>query len=359
MADRRKRRHLGKIRRPPAGAPPGTFAIDPSAPAPKLRTIVYGPGKIEQRDLAVTELAPAAPGSVTWLDVLGLGDAKVLSHIAKVYGFHPLAMEDVAHAYQRPKLEAYGDYVYLVLRMPSIETPAESEQLSVFLGKNFVVTFQENEGDCFGPVRERLKVPSGRLRCSGADYLAYALVDAIVDQYFPILEGYGDRFDNIEDDIIMTGGHSAVPRLIELKRELLLLRRAVWPLRDALNNLTDSDIGLIAPETRTYFRDCYDHVSQVLDILETEREMASSLVEMQLSMAGQRLNEVMKVLTIISTIFIPLSFVAGVYGMNFDPDVSPWNMPELRWYYGYPFALGVMAVMLVGMFAFFRKKGWL
>jgi magnesium transporter len=226
------------------------------------------------------------------------------------------------------------------------------------LGPNFVVTFQEKPGDCFGNVRQRLRAGKGLLRKSGPDYLAYALLDAVVDGYFPVLEVYGERLEHLEDQIVADMPADCLLRIHDLRRDLLTLRRAVWPLREAINTLL-RDAETIQKETRLYLNDCYDHTVQIMDLVETYREIASGLMEVYLSSMGNRLNEVMKMLTIIATIFIPLTFIAGIYGMNFDTEASPWNMPELEWAYGYPACLLFMATIAGILLAYFRRRGWI
>jgi magnesium transporter len=291
--------------------------------------------------------------------VVGVGDAETVRRIGEIFALHRLALEDCINVHQRPKVEEYEDHRFIVSRMAMIREGPDTEQISLFLGRNFVITFQEQPGDCFGPVRERLRAARGRIRAAGADYLAYALLDAIVDSYFPVLESYGERIEDLEDDVLLRPDNRTVAQIFELKRDLLALRRAAWPQREAINTLIREPSPLIDDETRIFLRDCYDHAVHVLDIVETHREQAASLTDVYLSSMSNRLNEVMKVLTIIATIFIPLSFIASVYGMNFDTERSPWNMPELEWYFGYPFALGLMALTAAGLLLFFRRKGWI
>jgi magnesium transporter len=233
-----------------------------------------------------------------------------------------------------------------------------TEQLSLFLGQGFVVTFQERVGDCFDPVRARLR-KGGPIRTRGPDYLTYALIDALVDSWFPVLEQHGERLEDLEDEILVHPARRTIARIHELRRDLMALRRAVWPLRDALGALCRDPTPLIAGETRTYLRDCYDHAVQIIDLLESGRELSADLTDAYLSNINNRMNEIMKVLAVIATIFLPLSFIASVYGMNFHTDKSPWNMPELAWRFGYPFALGLMVLTVIGMLFFFWRRGWL
>jgi magnesium transporter len=356
-AQRPRRQHL----RPPPGSAPGTLNIDPAAPRPVIKVMAYGPdGLVEMNGVelsALPELLSKWP--VTWVNVDGLGDAETIHRLGDIFGLHKLALEDVVSVHQRAKVEQYEQHLFLVARVVELHERIESDQISLFLGKQFVLTFQANAGDSFDPVRERLRRGKGNIRALGPDYLAYALVDAIVDAYFPLIELYGERMEDLEDEVIVQPRRSTVARVHDLRRELLAIRRAVWPLRDAINTLVRDATDLISTETRLFMRDCYDHTVQIIDLVESYRELGASLMETYLSSVSNRTNEVMKVLTIIATIFIPLTFVAGVYGMNFKSEVSPWNMPELGWRWGYPACLGVMAVIAGLMLLFFRRKGWL
>ena len=298
---------------------------------------------------------------VTWVDVDGLGDVKQVESIAEVLGLHPLALEDVFNNYQRSKVEQYEDYKFIVVRMADVEDgQLVTEQLSLFLSPKFVATFQERPGgDCLGPIRERLRQGRGRIRGAGTDYLAYALVDAVIDHYFPLVEGYGDELEKLEVEVLAKPSKTTPQRILGARHDLMQFRRAVWPLREALNALQHDETELISKETRVYLRDCYDHTIQLIDMIETYREIGNGLMDVYLSSVSNRMNEIMKVLTVIATIFIPLTFVTSVYGMNFDQTRSPWNMPELRWRYGYPAAWGLMILIALGLLAFFWHKGWL
>jgi magnesium transporter len=300
---------------------------------------------------------------VTWVDVQGLGDVETVRALGDRFDLHGLALEDVINVHQRPKVELYENHVFIVTRMvggPATDGGgADTEQVAMFLGADFLLTFQERSGDCFEPVRERLRHAGGRIRAARADYLAYTLIDAVIDGYFPVLEGYGERVERLEDAVTARPDAALVAQIHALKRDLLTLRRAIWPQREMVNALIRDESSLVAEPTRLYLRDCYDHAIQLMDMIETYREIASGLVDLHLSSFSARLNEVMKVLTIIATIFIPLSFITGLYGMNFDPSASRWNMPELGWRYGYPFALGLMGVVAIGLLVYFRRKGWI
>lgn len=358
----RRRRRKAFARRTPPGAEPGTLAPDPNAAPPKVDVIAYGPaGFVEHQGCnfeLIARLREQYP--VIWINVDGLGDAKLVGKLGQVFGLHPLALEDVLHTHQRAKVEHYPDNLYVVARMLNPHTRLETEQLSIFLGKGFVVTFQEVPGDCLDPVRDRLRGCRGRVRELGPDYLAYSILDAVIDAFFPLLEQIGEQIDQLEDQVLMNADMTAnVSGIHAIKNDLLTLRRAIWPQREAVNTLVRDPSSLVKDETRLYLRDCYDHTVQIIDLLEMYRDVASGLMDLYVSAVSNRMNEVMKVLTIIATIFIPLTFIVGIYGMNFDPNASPWNMPELRAYYGYPAVLGVMIAVTVAMVMFFKKQGWL
>ena len=357
----RKPRHHRRRRAPP-GTSPGTLVLDPEAPRPVLHVLAFGPdGVDEAAPRTVAELA-ALRGRrpVTWVNIDGLGDAAVLEQLGAEFGLHRLALEDVVNTHQRPKLERYEGHHFLVLRMADGDGASGlgTEQLALFFGPGFVLTFQERAGDCFDPVRQRVRGGQGRIRASGADYLAYALLDSVIDAYFPVVEAAGERLETLEDDVLAGRARDLLPRIHGIRRDLLMMRRALWPLREAVSLLQREEEAAVTPETRVYLRDVYDHVINLLDMLENLREIAAGLMELHLTAVSKRMNEVMQVLTVISTIFMPLTFIVGVYGMNFDPDASPWNMPELRWRWGYPFVIAVMAGTVVAMLVSFRRRGW-
>lgn len=338
------------------GAVPGTLTADPESPKPIITVTRYDAEKIDVsivEDVNALRAMRGQPGTL-WVNVDGLGDVEKIQAIGEIFGFHRLALEDVVNTHQRPKVEPYDNYFFIVLRMVSTPGQSNLEQISLFFGRDFVITFQERKGDCFDPVRARLLSGRGRIRGAGADYLAYALTDAVVDAYFPHLEVFGDRLEELEADVMRGNDmNSLVRRIHDIKRDLLGVRRAVWPLREAMSSLIREENALIQQETRVYLRDCYDHAVQLMDMTETYRELASGLMDLHISTVGQRTNEVMKVLTIFAAIFIPLTFIAGLYGMNFEV------MPELGWKFGYPTALGVMVVVAGVLLIYFRRKGWL
>jgi magnesium transporter len=346
-----------KRRRPPPGSSPGQLVVDPESPKPELCAFAYGP--VGAREILKTDVAAAwalvGSAPVVWIDVEGLGDANVLRDFGIRFGMHRLAVEDVAAAHQRSKVDRYENGLFIVIRAPaSVEQGFDTEQISFFVGKNFVITFQDGRpGDCFSGVRDRIRRGIGRIRTSGPDYLAYALIDAVVDAYFPTLERLGERVDALEQQALASPTPETTAEIRSLRRDLLSTRRAIWPLREALHSLTRDYSQNLDPETVIHLRDCYDHCVELLDLIEMYRDLASGLMDIHLSSLNNRLNEVMRVLTIVSTIFIPMSFIASVYGMNFD------FMPETKWTYGYAFALAVMGAVGFGLLGWFWKRGWL
>jgi magnesium transporter len=359
---RRPRHRHHRKRRTPPGTPPGTVVVDPTAAASSMRVIAYGPDRYDEPMGVTPEAARALVGTlpVVWVHVQGLGDADLIARLGKAFDLHPLAIEDVVNTHQRPKVEHYDSYLFLVARHCDTRgTTLDTAQLSVFLGRGWVLSFEEDPMPCLELIRTRLHEMKGRVRSVGADYLAYALLDSVIDHYFPVLEAHGERLDDLEEAVTRTPKASVLHATRAVKHDLLVLRRAMWPQRDALANLVRDPSPLIADDTRLYLRDCYDHTVQIMDMLETYREVGSGLMDSYLSVVSLQMNEVMKVLTVIATIFIPLSFVSGIWGMNFNAEVSPWNMPETQWYYGYPLALGIMATIALLLLAYFWRRGWL
>ncbi|MGQ9915246.1 MAG: magnesium/cobalt transporter CorA [Thermogutta sp.] len=355
----KSRRH-GFRRRSPPGTPPGTLVSEPSAPPTVITWTVYDAESCSERRVSgLEELSPLSESSgTTWIDVDGTGDATVLEQIGRTLGLHPLALEDVVHSHQRAKVEEYGDWLFIVARLPHLNGELETEQISMFLRRGVLVTFQPRTGDAFAPVRKRLRDAASPLRSAGADYLAYSLLDLTVDAYYPVLENFGDRIDMIDEQAATSNPRSVLHAIHDLRRELLFLRRAVWPHRDALQMLARQDRFLVH-ETRLHLRDCVDHITAIMELTETYREMCADLRDYCMSLVGNRMNEVMKWLTLTATLFIPLSFITGVYGMNFDPEASPWNMPELRWTFGYPFAWSLMVLVASTMIYTFYRRGWI
>ena len=340
------------------GLPPGSLVHIGERKPGKVTLHIFrynAAGCEELQPERADQLSPPSDESVVWINVGGVHDVQVLETLGKQFSLHPLLLEDVANTDQRPKLDDYEEYLFVVIKMLSLTERKEIavEQVSLVLGRNYVLSFQENGTDVFQPVRERLRGGKGRLRQADSDYLLYALVDAIVDQYFAVLELMGERLEAVQQTVVDDPKPETLNDIHALKRQLLFLRRAVWPLRDVMNNLSRSDCRFLHDPTKVFFRDVYDHVVQIVDTIETLREMVSASLDIYLSSVSYRLNAVMRVLTVITTIFMPLSFIASIYGMNFE------YMPELRSPWGYPLVLGVMAAVGVGMLVLFRKKRWL
>ncbi|MEO6597505.1 MAG: magnesium/cobalt transporter CorA [Planctomycetota bacterium] len=321
-----------------------------------MSALAFGPdGVFEQNAIDAAQISELrARWPVVWIDVAGVGDLDLLRKLGEIFSLHRLALADVVGLQQRAKVEEYGGHEFLVVRMVDHANPHEIEQFAMFVGPGFVLTFQERPGDCFGLVRQRAKDPEGQMRQRGSDYLAYALFDAVVDAFFPVLEDVGDWLQRVEDKVL--GGGEAREIMAELhaaRRCILSLRRALWPLREVTSSLARGETKHFSAEVRPYLRDVQDHVVQLLDLLENHREMSSSLLDLHLTSVNHRLNEVMKLLTMIATIFIPLTFLVGVYGMNFD-----W-MPELHVWWAYPALMGLMATIAGSMLWWFRRRRWI
>ena len=351
---------LIKKRSRKAGLPPGTLIHigEKKTEELKITVIDYEETHFEEREVKRVEecFVFKDKPTVTWMNVDGLHQVEILEKLGECYGLHPLVLEDILNTDQRPKMEDYGEYIYIVLKALDYNDKSneiETEQISLILGSNFVFSFQEREGDTFDPIRERIRNGKGRIRSMGADYLAYALLDSIIDNYFIILEKLGEKIELLEEKLVTQPAPETLRTIHHLKREMIFLRKAVWPLREVINGLERGESSLIKESTRVYLRDVYDHTIQTIDTIETYRDMVSGMLDIYLSSVSNRLNSVMKVLTIIATIFMPLTFLAGVYGMNFK------YMPELGWRLGYPLIWLIMIGIGVLMLIFFRKKKWL
>ena len=363
----RRRKHKRKLHRistrETPGGVPGELKHHAEASETSVQVLKYNRYTINQHE--VDQIADIegllSDDSIIWVNVNGLSDLETLKQLGKIFNLHQLAVEDVANVCQRPKVEEYDDHLFVVLQVISRcpdNRHLQSQQLSIFFGKNFVLTFEEDEGNLFDQVRQRLLNAKGRVRGLGADYLAYVLIDAVIDAYYPIVDVYGERMERLDD--LLSVGHRGnfMGILHETRGDLMFLRRAIRPLRDELMQLTRDSHALITEDTVIHLRDCYDHGYQLIELVDNYREMCSNLREYYLSIVNNRMNEVMKVLTIISTVFIPLSFITGLYGMNFNPQL-PGNMPELNWPYGYVFALLAMLTIALGLIYFVWSKGWL
>jgi magnesium transporter len=346
------------------GTIPGTIRIQPNAAQSEIALIDYNANQaVRLTDLTLEDCAAYLDTeSVSWVDVSGLGSQEVLQQLGKIFQLHPLVLEDIINVPQRPKVEDYEDRLLIITQMVVLKEGGEGfwlEQVSLILGQHYLLTVQEEPTrDTFEPVRDRIRNNRGTIRQRGVDYLAYALWDTIIDGYFLALEAYGERLEALENEVAIRPSKQTLTKIYQIRRELLALRRAIWPQRDAINTIIRDECSLISKDVRIYLRDCYDHAVQIIDVIETYRELASGLMDVYLSAVSNRMNEVMKLLTVISTIFIPLTFVAGIYGMNFNPDVSPFNMPELNWYWGYPFFWVVTIAIASSLSFFFWRRGW-
>jgi len=340
-----------------AGLPPGVLVHigEKKAEYVRIRVMDYNEENIEEKELKTIEecLTYKDKPTVTWINIDGLHDMDIIQKIGSHFGLHPLVMEDIVHTEQGPKLDDHEDYLFIILKMLFFdegENQLRFEQFSVVLGPNFVISFQEIFGDVFKQVRERIRAGKGRIRKMGTDYLMYSLMDAIVDHYFIVLEKIAERIEDLEENLIRNPGPETLQTIHNFKRELIFLRKSVWPLREVCSSLERGESSLIHEKTTIFLRDMYDHTIQVIDTTETLRDIVSGMLEVYLSSVSNRMNEVMKLLTVIATIFIPLTFIAGIYGMNFK------YMPELDWHWGYFVALGVMFLILFIMLIWFRRK---
>lgn len=345
------------------GTAPGTLmpTAEEAGSGFRITLIDYTESDLREVELATTKQCKdfLSRPSVTWIHIEGYAAPDTLRDLGTLFGLHPLALEDVMNVGQRPKAEAYDDQLFVIMSLPVIHTDDISvEQVSLFHGDNFVISFHQGEVDPFEEVRKRLRVAGSGIRKRGADFLLYTLLDVVIDTGFPVLEYFGELIEDLEDELLETPTTRTLKRLHHYKRELLLLRRMLWPQRDVLNTIMRSDHHLVHEDTILYLRDCYDHTIQIMELLESYRDMTTGMLDVYLSSASNRMNETMRVLTVIATVFIPLTFIAGVYGMNFNTGKSPWSMPELNWYYGYPVVWLVMIVVAIGLLLYFKRKGW-
>jgi len=350
-----------KKRSQKAGLPPGTpvHIGERRSETTPITLFDYDEKHVEEKELTRPKECALVEdkSTVTWTNITGLHQVEVLEELNECFGLHPLVLEDILNTDQRPKMEDYGDYLYVVLKTLFMAgdrgDEVESEQVSVILGRNFVLSFQEKESPLFEPIRERLRSGKGRLRKMGPDYLVHAILDAIIDQYFVVLEKLGEKIEFLEEEVVIQPTPTTLQATHQLKREMIFLRKAVWPLREVIGSLERGESSLIKESTVIYLRDIYDHTIQVIDNIETFRDMLSGMMDIYLSSISNRMNEIMKVLTIIATIFIPLTFIVGLYGMNFK------YMPELSWPWGYPLILALMLAVAVFMLSYFRRKKWI
>jgi magnesium transporter len=349
---------MQKVRYTAPGSAPATLVALPeqAGSKPKLQLIEYDAHSFQEREIELSDLDSIQSSRVSWINIGGLGDVETLQKVGEHFRIHPLALEDVFNTGQRPHLDEYDDQLFIVLQMAYEETEGELvfEQVSLLLGKHYVITIQEDAAaDVFEPVRKRLREGLGNARFLHSDYLAYTLIDAVIDQFFPLSEALGDSIESMEEELLTAPNRDKLEKIHEFRQVLAQLRRAVWPAREVLARLLRDESGLIAEKTKPFLRDCLDHVLAIADLLETYRDITTSFMDLYVSSLSMRTNDIMRVLTIISSIFIPLTFIAGLYGMNFA------KMPELHWRFGYPGVLIVMLAVAGGMILFFKRKNWL
>ncbi len=342
------------------GLPPGTLVHVGEKFGEKVRVSVIDYDETSCRQREVTNISDLAPfrdsPATTWINIDGIHDMATIEAIGGLFHLHPLVLEDIVNATQRPKIDEAGDYVFMVLRV--LDYCEESDeitcrQLSLILGSTFLLSFQEEAGDLFNPVKERIKGGSGRVRKNGPDYLTYCLIDTVVDNYFAILDKLSEKIELLEEEVVTNPGRETLQAIHKLKTDMVYLRKSIWPLREVINVLGREDSALIKDSTQPYLKDVYDHTIHAIDTTETFRDIVSGMLDIYLSSVSNRLNEIMKVLTIIATIFIPLSFLCGWYGMNFK------NMPEYGWRWGYPMVIGIALAIVASMLIYFRRKNWL
>ena len=348
----------------PPGTPPGTIvesAAEKLTPL-TLRLLDYTESEFTEKEIATALECRdfLQKPSITWIHVQGTADPVTMKELGAVFGLHSLALEDVINSGQRPKIDSFGDQLFVVTSLPVLQDQRISvDQVSFFLGPDYVISFHESEADPFTPIRNRLRQGTGKIRGKSTDYLLYSLIDIVVDRAFPVLESLGEQIEELEEELLDAPTKDTLNTIHFIKRELLLLRRMLWPQREVLSRLTRDECQLIKDSTKPYISDCYDHTIQIIDFLESYRETTASMLDVYLSSVSHRLNETMRKLTIIATIFMPLTFLVGVYGMNFgNNEASPWAMPELRWYYGYPLLWLLIFVVSAAMWLFFLRKKW-
>jgi len=348
-----------------AGLPPGSpiYVGEQKVISARAWIINYDTDSFQKQTLQTLDecLTYKDRPGVTWINIEGLHDVQFIEKLCSCFDLHPLTLEDIVNTEQRPKLEVFNGYAYIVIKMHSYdeeEQVIDTDQLSIVFGPSFVLTFEERESPVLKAVRQRLENSKGRIRGAGSDYLVYALLDTVVDHYFGVLEGIDEDMEALEEELMTNPTRDTLETIHVLKRELIYLKRTVWPIREIINGLLRDESPHIDGSNQIYLRDLYDHIVQIIDTVETFRDITSGMLDIYLSSVSNRMNEIMKVLTLFAAIFIPLTFIAGIYGMNFNPSAGPLNMPELNWTYGYPFALTLMAVIGTGLFFYFKSKKW-
>lgn len=347
----------------PPGTSPGTLVEQETRTRIpfNIQLIDYTDDHLEEKTLSKAQdcVSYLHKDSVTWVHIEGDPEASSLMELGQIFGLHALSLEDVLNTGQRPKLDMLDKQLFIIMSLPVMQDKRIiTEQISLFVGENYLISFHRGDHDPFKLIRQRITQHTGKIRSRRVDYLMYTLIDAIIDKGFPILEDLGIHIEDLEEELLDSPSQQTLRQLHELKRELLLLRRMLWPQRDLLNLLIRDEPELVQKETYLYLRDCYDHTVQIMDLLESYRDISASMLDVYLSSVSNRMNQVMKVLTVIATIFIPLTFIVGVYGMNFQNPDSPWAMPELHWYYGYPMVWLIMLLVTVVMVLYFKYKDW-
>jgi magnesium transporter len=357
---------MHKLRYHKPGTPPATLVApeEQKGVKPVISLVEYDAHTIQERQIErIEEVFHCLTSSqVSWINIDGLGDIEVLQKLGTQFRIHPLVLEDILSAGEGAKLDEFEHQLFVVVHVVYDNPPADvvSEQVSIILGENYVITIQESPGrDVFDPVRQRISEGCGNIRFMKADYLAYALIDAVTDSYFPVAEALGERMEAFQDTLLEQPTRERLQELHGFKRAVAQIRHAIWPQREVIGRLVGSESQLIADRTKPFLRDCYDHTVMILDLIESFRDLTTSIMDLYISSLGVRTNEIMRVLTVIASIFIPLTFIVGVYGMNFDPNVSRLNMPELKWAFGYPFVWIVMIAVATAMIIFFKRKKWL
>lgn len=357
-----------KMKQNKKGMSPGSliFTGEKKVDQIKISVFDYNARRVNEINIPTQELSKLrkykSNKNVTWINICGIHNPQVIDEVGNIFGIHPLVLEDILNVEHNPKADEYDNYIFIMTKMINYNNELNRlniEQVSYILGKNLLITFQEKEGDVFDLIREKIRSNSGRIRKSGADYLAYRLIDTMVDTYFNVLEKIDEHIEKIEDSLLVNPEQGILQNIHSIRKEIIRLKRAISPLRDIIHNLEREQYSFIAKSTYIYLRDLYDHIKQIADNVENYREVINGLQEVYISQSGKKMNEIMKILTIIATIFIPLTFIVGIYGMNFHADNSPWNMPELSWRYGYPFVILIMIFVVIGMLIFFKRRKWL
>ena len=359
---RSKRRGRRFHRQSTPGSTAGIVAVDQNAPPSHVTVTSYGKAEfecIEAANIEQIKMLRQRPQNVVWVHVCGLGGGEIILQLGKEFSLHRLALEDVVNVHQQVKVEDYTCNLFIVSRMLLETGKSHTQQLGIFVGDDFVISFEEQPSQMVKLIKRRVNEDVSQIRQNGPDFLVYYILDAILDQYFPLLEKFGERLDDLEDQITDRSPPELVRQIHEVRVELRSVRRIIWQHREAINNLMRNNNSLIGDTTRLFLRDCHDHTIQLVELLEIYHETCSDLRDVYLSSMSNRMNEIMMVLTVIATVFMPLSFIAGLYGMNFNTQLSPLNMPELNWYFGYPFALALMVSVVTGQLLFFRHRGWI